>query len=358
MALESSFDGLRRGSTRLVLAVGLLGCAVASAQADEIPTLNSGQVERWRVEWPNTKFQEHEVKLEEIVDGGPPKDGIPAITGPGFFYAKDVAVFSSREPVVALEVNGEARAYPVRYLMWHEIVNDKIQNIPVAITFCPLCNTAMVFDRRIGEQTRLFGVSGKLRNSNLLMYDRKDPYAGDGAEGPESKAQSWWQQFTGEAIVGVKSGQRLKTLPAALMSWGAYRAAYPEGLVMAQPKNYGSRYGDNPYVGYDDRGWPLFYKGEEPPHGVPPLARVVQVGDKAWPLTRLAKEGEITEAGVRLTWRAGQASALDRDRIADGREVGDVRAYDAKTGDPIAHSVPYAFAFNAFYPSGQWMMGN
>ena len=125
---------------------------------------------------------------------------------------------------------------------------------------------------------------------------------------------------------------------------------------MAEP-GYNRDYGRNPYKGYDSLRKPFLYSGENPPHGIAPLARVVRVDDKAWPLTRLAKAETIVEAGVTLSWRAGQASALDTARISKGRDVGSVRVQNA-AGQDIAHDVMFAFAFHAFWPNGDWMLGN
>jgi hypothetical protein len=235
-----------------------------------------------------------------------------------------------------------ARAYPVRYLMWHEIVNDEAGGVPVAVTFCPLCNSGLIFDRRLDGQVLEFGVSGMLRHSDMIMYDRQ--------------TESWWQQFEGRAIVGELLGAELTPLPALLESWQSFRARNPDGLVMAQPTDYLRSYGLNPYVGYDT-GHPFLYAGEAPPHGIEPLARVVRVGNRAWPLSRLSLAGEITEAGYRLAWARGQASALDTGKIGDGREVGDVRVFDAATGAPVIHEVVFAFTFHAFEPEGIWMLG-
>ena len=132
-----------------------------------------------------------------------------------------------------------------------------------------------------------------------------------------------------------------------------FQTRNPDGLVMDKPA-FNRNYGANPYVQYDSLHRPFLYSGELPPHDIPALARVVRVGDRAWPLTRLAEEGTVTEEGVTLTWAAGQASALDTDRIGTGKDVGNVRVRDA-AGNDIAHDVMFAFAFHAFWPKGQWM---
>lgn len=294
----------------------------------------------WAVEWPKTDFSRHNVDLDDILSGGPPKDGIPALDAPDFLPASQETAIGDREPVMTLELGGDIRAYPIRYLMWHEIANDTVGGIPVAVTFCPLCNTAMVFDRRIGGRTLSFGVSGKLRASDMIMYDRQ--------------TESWWQQALGEGIVGEMTGMQLAQLPAVMESWAQFRARHPDGLVMAQP-NWRRQYGANPYAGYDSLDRPFLYDGENPPHGISPLARVVRVGTRAWPLDRLRKAGRLDEAGVILTWEEGQASALDSDEIERGQEVGTVRVTDAQ-GNPVVHDMPFAFAFHAFHPQGAWML--
>ncbi|QGX98734.1 DUF3179 domain-containing protein [Roseovarius faecimaris] len=311
-----------------------LGVWNAPAQADP---------EFWKHEWPETNFGKTSVgNWVEILSGGPPKDGIPAIDGPVFIAAGDETGIDGREPVITVELGGPPRAYPIRYLTWHEIVNDEVAGMPVAVTFCPLCNSAMVFDRRTKHGTLSFGVSGKLRNSDMVMYDRQ--------------TESWWQQATAEAIVGDLTGTTLMQLPSWMESWDQFRERNPDGLVMAEP-DFPRRYGQNPYRGYDSLTKPFLYNGENPPHGIPPLVRVVRVGARAWPLTRLREAGRISEAGVVLSWEAGQASALDTSRIASGKDVGTVRVRDDQ-GRDVPHDLLFAFAFHAFWPDGAWMLGN
>lgn len=319
---------------KAILVAGVLALGGAMAQAD--PTL-------WQGEWPDTNFSRTSVSdWSQILSGGPPKDGIPALTAPDFIAASGETRIGGREPVVTVEIgDAPARAYPLRYLTWHEIVNDTVGGVPIAVTYCPLCNSAITFDRRTKRGTLSFGVSGKLLKSNLIMYDRE--------------TQSWWQQALGEAIVGDLTGMSLKTLPTWLESWDEFRARNPDGLVMDEPA-YNRSYGRNPYRGYDSSSQPFLYSGQKPPHGISPLVRVVRVGSRAWTLTRLAKEGRVTEAGVTITWARGQASALDTGRIAKGREVGNIRVRDAQ-GRDVAHDVMFAFAFDAFWPEGTWMLG-
>lgn len=299
--------------------------------------------EFWRHEWPDTNFGKTSVSnWVEILSGGPPKDGIPALDNPNFVPASGKSGVAPSEPVITLEMGGQARAYPIRYLTWHEIVNDVVGGVPVAVTYCPLCNSALTFDRRVDGRVLSFGVSGKLRHSDMIMYDRE--------------TESWWQQAIGEAIVGDLTGAELKTLPSWMESWAEFLERHPDGLVMAEPR-YNRDYGRNPYRGYDSSARPFLYSGELPPHGIDALARVIRVGDRAWPMERLVQEGEVREAGVVISWRSGQASALDTGRIGDGRDVGSIRVRDGQ-GRDVPHDVMFAFAYHAFWPEGIWMLGN
>jgi len=324
----------------------LFACAVVWPTASLPQATAEAAPQFWSVEWPTTDFSNNAIESwTEIMSGGPPKDGIPAIDDPQFIFVGDETEIGDREPVITVELEGEIpRAYPIRYLTWHEIVNDTIGEVPVAVTFCPLCNSGITFDRRVAGQVLSFGVSGKLRNSDMVMYDRE--------------TQSWWQQAVGKGIVGELTNVKLTSLPTWMESWGEFKARNPEGIVMAQPTGFRRPYGRNPYVGYDSSSRPFLYSGENPPHDIPPLVRVIRVGDRAWPMTRLSEVGEIVEAGVRLTWNAGQASALDGGSIANSRDVGTVRVFDAESGENLPHDVMFAFAYHAFWPEGEWMLGS
>jgi len=321
---------------RLILTVLAIGLGLVASDLRADPSF-------WKYEWPKTDFTTTSVEnWGEILSGGPPKDGIPALSDPSFTGVAQETRIGPREPVITLEMAGAApRAYPVRYLTWHEIVNDVVGGVPVAVTFCPLCNSGLVFDRRVDGQVLNFGVSGKLRNSDMVMFDRE--------------TQSWWQQAVGTGIVGQYTGRQLAQIPAWMESWAQFKTRNPAGLVMAQPA-FGRAYGRNPYRGYDSAARPFLFSGAMPPHDIPALARVVRVGNKAWPLTRLTRVGELRESGVVISWVHGQASALDADRIADGRDVGSIRVRDGAGAD-LAHDVMFAFAFHAFFPDGQWMLG-
>lgn len=314
----------------MVFLAGLI-CAASLAMAN--PFLGA--------QWPDTNFDKTTVDLKEIRSGGPGKDGIPAVWEPRFYTVGDETQIDPREPVLTVEFDGHRpRAYPIRYFMVHEIVNDRIGGTPIAVTFCPLCNSGAVFDRRVQGKTLSFGVSGNLRKSDMVMYDRE--------------TQSWWQQAIGQAIVGDMAGVKLKHLPSWMESWQDFRARNPDGLVLAPP-NPRFDYGRNPYVRYDSSRRPFLFSGELPVNGVDPMERVVRVGEIAWPMQRIAEEEVIEEAGLRISWEGEQASALDTARIAKGKTVGTIRVRDAK-GRDVAHDVLFAFAFHAFWPEGDWRL--
>ena len=310
-------------------------CAVLLASVVSAPLL--ADPARWQSEWPDTDFSKHSVAFEEIFSGGPPKDGIPSIDDP-VFVAVAEAELPDQEPVLGVTIGDDTRAYPVRILIWHEIVNDVVGGVPVAVTFCPLCNTGLVFDRRLDGQVLEFGTTGKLRNSDLVMYDRT--------------TESWWQQFLGEAIVGELTGRQLAMIPARLESFARFKERAPDGRVQI-PGSTARAYGRNPYVSYDSSPRPFLYRGPLPDE-IAPLARVVRVGDQAWSLALLRKRGEIVADDLRLSWQPGQASALDTGTIAEGADVGNV-VVEQRTADgwgDAVYAVDFAFAFRAFYPEG------
>ncbi len=257
------------------------------------------------------------VPLSEVVPGGPPPDGIPAIDTPKFVAPKEAdAWLGSKEPVLAVEVNGEARAYPLQILMWHEIVNDTLGGRPVSVTYCPLCNSGIVFDRRVGERLLDFGTSGMLYKSDLVMYDRQ--------------THSLWAQMEGRAIVGDLAGTKLSWLPSHTIAYVEWKTLFPGGKVLSRETGHRRQYGRNPYESYDDPNHHPFLFFDEVDRRLPPKERVVGVviGEqaKAYPFGALRRNRVLTDTvdGERLVvfYRPGTLSALDQGVIARSREVG------------------------------------
>lgn len=289
----------------------------------------------WKSEGWKTDFSKSAVDFGEIISGGPPRDGIPPIDDPQFVPAGK-AEYGPREPVIRLSLGDDVRAYPLSVLIWHEIANDTVARVPVAVTYCPLCDAAIVFERTVDGEVLRFGTTGKLRNSDLVMWD--------------DATESWWQQFSGRAIVGSYTGETLSMLPSRVESFEKFKTAHPDGKVLVPNDGNVRAYGSNPYVGYDEAGWPFLFRGEVP-EGVFPLARVVKVGDRAWALDLLRERKRIeTENGVVLSWTPGQATALGSRSIAEGADIGNVRV--ERNGEETIHDVTFMFAFHAFIPDG------
>jgi hypothetical protein len=290
-----------------------------------------------------TDFCRHLVPLSQFQAGGPGKDGIPALDRPRFAPAATVGWLAPREPVIELAVAGEVRAYPLEILIWHEIVNDRVDGVPVVVTFCPLCNTALVFDRRVDGRTLSFGTTGNLRNSDLVMYDRQ--------------SESWWQQFGGQALVGRYAGTTLRQLPARIVAWREFARRHPHGLVLTRKTGFSRPYGENPYTGYDDVSSPPFFPAAHAgDQRLPPKERVVflERGRHAVvvPFSVLKRKRlvRVTVDGHRLVvrWRGGVASALDSGSIPHGRDVG--AASVTENGKPVVFDEPFWFAVAAFRP--------
>ncbi len=323
-----------RTQGRVRTCIVALAAVLVLAQAP----LASASESLWRHEWPKTDFSRHAVDLADILSGGPPRDGIPAIDDPRTVPVAGHDGLPGIEPVISVTVAGEARAYPLRILVWHEIVNDHINGIPLAVTYCPLCNTGIVFRRDVDGAVLDFGVTGKLRHSDLVMYDRQ--------------TESWWQQFTGRAIVGAMTGTRLEAWPSRLESFERFRRRHPDGTVLVPGDAVRRPYGSTPYAGYDSRTEPFgFYRGDLP-LDIAPLARVVRVDDTAWSLELLRKAGKIVDGDLVITWEAGQASALDTRDIASGIDVGNVTVQRMTQSGPVdvVYMVDFAFAWHAFFP--------
>jgi hypothetical protein len=281
-------------------------------------------------EW-KTNFNKHTVPFGEILSGGPPKggigvdEGIPALLNPSFVSPAEATKWlRDNEPVIFLSHNGESRAYPIQILIWHEIVNDEIGGTPVVVTFCPLCNSAIVFESNVAGQVTTFGTTGKLHYSDLVMYD--------------STTESWWQQLTGEAIVGDRVGTKLAMLPSQVVAFEDFKTRFPAGKVLSRDTGMSRRYGSNPYVGYDSSQSPFLYSGPDTPRALKPIERVVivQQGQNAtvYAYSLLAKQLVVNDAvgnqPLVIFWKAGTTSALDSPAVSAGRDIGSTGVFDPR----------------------------
>ena len=289
-----------------------------SEPEERIPFNTSG----WK-----TNFEKHSIDYSEIFSGGPPKDGIPAIDAPAFETTSQADEWlDAREPLLALEIGGEARAYPLQILIWHEIVNDVVAGKPVVVTYCPLCNTALVFDAtRPDGQVLDFGTTGNLRFSDLVMYDRQ--------------TESWWQQITGEAIIGDLTGERLEFIPSPIVSWAEFKAAYGDGQVLSRKTGFNRPYGTNPYIGYDS-GFPFLFRGPlDPRLAASERVATVFLGGAAvaFPFSVLEKEPVVHytlgDQNMVVFYKKGTASALDEELIANSADVGATNVFHPSVED-------------------------
>lgn len=316
-----------------VMLIAACGCAVTGGPAAADDPSN------WHAEWTRTDFTRSTVDLGDIMSGGPSKDGIPSIDAPFFESVSTVKDLAPDELVISVAQNGDIRAYPIRVMIWHEIVNDVVGGVPVAVTYCPLCNAALVFDRRLDGRTLDFGTTGKLLHSDLVMYDRQ--------------TESWWQQFLGEAIVGTLAGAKLHRLAARLESWESFRTSHPSAVVLVPRDPSLREYGRNPYAGYDNSLQPFLFRGDLP-EDIPAMAYVVAVDDHAWSLELLRRRGRIEDGDIVLAWQPGASSALDKSVTFGGKDIGNVVAYKRTSGQliEIPYDLVFAFVFHSFHPAG------
>jgi hypothetical protein len=318
MATSSRRRAAVYGIVLLVVVLGLgifwraESAATVHAQLScENPPIDVGGLVRV---WDKTDFcQFQDGVYDEIISGGVPRDGIPPIDNPTFESIEAASGWlQPQSPVIAFELDGAARAYPLAILTRHEIANDVIGDVPVAVTFCPLCNSAIVFDRRVDGETLRFGVSGLLRHSDLIMWD--------------DQTQSWWQQFTGTGIVGTYTDVQLTMLPSQVVGFAAFVEQYPDGEVLHGPRG---SYGRNPYVEYDSSSRPFLFQGQPDERLFATervLAGVISGQPIAYPFPALAQQIVINDTvgdqPVVAIWQPGATSALDQASIDESRDVG------------------------------------
>lgn len=280
--------------------------------------------------WP-TDWTRRTVALDEFLLGIPasdPRDRIPPIDAPLFEPIDSATWLGDREPGALVQFNDEVRFYPLSILTRHEVVNDRFGDVPVVVTFCPLCNTAITFDARVDRQALRFGVSGLLRKSDLVMWD--------------DATTTLWQQITGEAVLGTLAGTQLDIIPTSIVSYGDALAGFPDALSLSRDTGFNIAYGANPYQAYSSSASPFLFN-EAVDVRFPALSRVVGVnldGDnKAYPFGLISEKRAVNDevGGVPIVvlWGGDTADALDASRIADGQAIGTGIAFDRQVGADV-----------------------
>ncbi len=299
--------------------------------SNEIQTIDDRgiQLKIHTIGW-KTNWKKHTINYDELLSGGPTKDGIPPIDKPSFEGVSSARYWlKDREPVIFVKVNDEVKAYALQVLIWHEIVNDTIGNKKISVTFCPLCNASIVFDRNLDGKLYDFGTSGLLRHSDLVMYDRQ--------------TESLWQQFTGTAIVGELTNKILTQIPSSIMSFKEVYTRYPNVKVLSKDTGYFRDYGRNPYAGYDDVNQTPFMLKEEADGRLLPMQRVATVSlskeDKAYSYAKVKKKRVINDKfgtkNLVLFYGENVASALNKSDIATSKDSGTVVIFDSKLKDKV-----------------------
>jgi len=333
-----------------------------------------------------TDLSKKSIDLRELRSGCPPKDGIPALFNPRFVSVDQAeAWLVDKEPVLIVRHQGEARAYPLQILIFHELANDQIGDLPILVSYCPLCNSAITFDRRIDGAVHTFGVSGMLRHSDMVMYDRQ--------------TDSLWQQLTGDAIVGKHTGMQLTVVSSQVVPWDSFAKNFPDGKVLSRQTGYAQRYGTTPYGGYEFSDRLMFPVPLKRKVNVRPMERMLtlMLAGKVRAYTfaslrrRKVSEGKIKDRRYVVFYEPTALTTMDTRTIADARAVGSVGVFSTdldgerlkfefKNGkvfdkgtkstwsflgtavdgplkgkqlEPIEHGVYYAFAVLAFYPNAE-----
>lgn len=276
-------------------------------------------------------FSKHSIPIEEIQSGGPPKDGIPALVAPKFIPTAKATYLKEDDRVLALADGKEAKAYPIKILNWHEVVNDTINGRPVVITYCPLCGTGMAFDSMINGKKFTFGVSGLLYNSDVLMYDHQ--------------TESLWSQIKQEAVTGPMTGTRLSPIFLIHTTWGEWRREHPDTKVVSTDTGYFRDYSRDPYEGYANSRRIWFPVGRQDDRLHPKewiLGVVIEKQAKAYPFSELAKGTGVLQdtfhgRSLRIHFKSDSKTAF----ITDDKD------------NPISSVTGFWFAWYAFYPDTQ-----
>ena len=328
--MASSWDRMVIGG--VLLTAGVLGCGIEPLQRDGEEATAAQTVPARPPSPPRFELSQAIIPKDEIRNGGPGKDGIPALINPRTIAAEAAMTLKPQDRVVGVLVNGESRAYPVSILTWHEVINDTVGGQPVAVTYCPLCDSAAVFNRNTSAGVKEFGVSGLLYNSNVLMFDRG------------GQPEGLWSQLGAKAVSGPAAPLSLETLPVELTTWEDWRARHPQTVVLSARTGFPRNYRHNPYAGYFDRPG-LMFPVRPLSDRLPAKAKVLGVWTRegratAYPLSAFSHENRAREFKDRV---GDRSVTLHYDPKAKG-----LRIVAADAGVSWMYSL--WFAWYAFHP--------
>lgn len=277
------------------------------------------------------------IPADEIFGGGPPRDGIPALTNPRFTSVAEVDWLDTDDRLIAIEIDGEAKAYPLRILNWHEIVNDRVAGTPVVVTYCPLCGTGMVFDPRVDGRRLEFGVSGLLYNSDVLMYDLE--------------TKSLWSQIERHAVTGEMLGAQLESLPAVHTTWRHWSEQNPEGLVLSRDTGHARDYDRDPYLLYSNSPrtmFPVNHSDDRLAAKVLVLGIEIDGATTAFPLDQLAHQPKP------IRTRVGE-----QELFVYYFPTTETAFATTPEGEMIPATLAFWFAWSAFHPATElWGEGD
>ncbi|MDA3905386.1 MAG: DUF3179 domain-containing protein [Bacteroidales bacterium] len=266
-----------------------------------------------------------------------PRRTFPIIDTPAFVN-KEIGLksFIKTEPVIVVEIDGKAKAYSMNMFSSHELSNDVLAGVPILPSYCPLCNSAVVYDRRLNvngeEKVLTFEVSGMLRHSGMVIFD--------------TETESWWQQSMGKAIVGELVGKQLKVIPSLILSVEEFFTNYPNGQILSKETGHVKsmeRYGKNVYRKYDSIGnlpYARYFKVDEIDMRLPAMERLIDIRDgefsKIYPFSILKEKGVINDTfrtkNITIFFQDGARSHLDVYDLEDGREIGTATVFNSKLG--------------------------
>ena len=317
----------------IMLICGIISPLSAPVSAEE----NNFWFDIWQERWSKTRFDQRDVSLTDFIETGPIRNQPQTLQSPAFQSAQTTALDPSA-PLISIYWQGEAKAYPLAYLIWHHLIEDQIGEIPILVSFCPLCQATRVYDRRTQTDILTFGTTGlQYQRSIGVIFDRQ--------------TESWWSQLDGRALVGELNNQQLTALPTHILPVHAFQKLFPDGQIMQQP-NSPYPYGQTPYAGMSALKYPPFGTDlDEEQWQLPSMAEVIVAKGYAWDLESVRQKEDFQDQGLRLQWFIGMPSLYDRRSLKLSKDQGFFQITEA---DQLVPSyITFAHIYQGLYPNRQ-----